>query len=123
RDLSRTEFDELVGMLSEGISARRGRYGVWLYRDQVNGRLRGRRGSRLVAIMNGGAIPETALYSVVAEPEGMVVGTVDEDYAVESMSGDVFLLGSTSWRIRRVESASGRLRVEDAHGAAPNVPF
>ena len=110
-------------MLSEGISARRGRYGVWLYRDRINGRLRGRRGARLAAIMNGGAIPETALYSVVAEPQGTPVGTVDEDFAVESLAGDIMLLGSTSWRIRRVESARGRLLVEDAHGAAPNVPF
>ena len=123
RDLSRADFDALVEILSEGITARRGRYGAYLHRDRVHQRLRGRRGSRLVAITNGGAIPETALYSVVAEPEGAVVGTVDEDYAVESMSGDVFLLGSTSWRIRRVESATGRVRVEDAHGAAPNVPF
>ena len=123
RDLSRAEFDELAGMLSEGISARRGRYGVWIYRDRINGRLRGRRGARLAAIMNGGAIPETALYSVVAEPQGTPVGTVDEDFAVESLAGDIMLLGSTSWRIRRVESARGRLLVEDAHGAAPNVPF
>ena len=107
----------------DGISARRGRFGALLYRDGVNRRLRGRRGSRLVAITNGGAIPETALYSVVAMPDATPVGTVDEDFAVESLAGDIFLLGSTSWRIRRVESARGRLLVEDAHGAAPNVPF
>jgi len=123
RNLSRKDFEAVLSMLSEGISARRGRQGAYLHRDRVSGRVRGRRGSRLAAIMNGGAIPETALYAVVAEPEGTLVGTVDEDFAVESMSGDVMLLGSTSWRIRRVESATGRVRVEDAHGAAPNIPF
>jgi ATP-dependent Lhr-like helicase len=123
RQLPRTDFDSLIGILSEGITARRGRYAAYLHRDRVQGRLRGRRGSRMVAIMNGGAIPETALYSVISEPEGTVVGTIDEDFAVESMRGDVFLLGNTSWRIRRLESKAGRLLVEDAHGASPNVPF
>src|SRR5437899_12559525 len=123
RDLSRADFDAVLEMLSEGIAARRGRYGAYLYRDRVNGRVRGRRGSRLAAITSGGAIPDNALYSVVAMPEGTTVGTVDEDFAVESIRGDVMLLGNTSWRIRRVESASGRLLVEDAHGAAPSVPF
>jgi len=123
RDLSRADFDAILEMLAEGIAARRGRYGALLHRDRVNGRLHGRRGSRLVAITNGGAIPENALYTVVADPEGAVVGTVDEDFAVESMSGDIMLLGNASWRIRRIESARGRLRVEDAQGAAPNVPF
>ncbi len=123
RNLPRVEFERLLEMLSEGISARRGRFGALLYRDRVNGRLSGRRGARLTAITNGGAIPETALYSVVAMPEGTPVGTVDEDFAVESLAGDIFLLGSTSWRIRRIESARGRLLVEDGHGAAPNIPF
>src|SRR5205823_4932727 len=123
RELSRSDFDALLEILSEGIAARRGRYAAYLHRDRVGHRLRGRRGSRLVAITNGGAIPETALYQVVAEPDGATVGTVDEDYAVESMRGDIFLLGNASWRIRRVESNAGRVLVEDAHGAAPNVPF
>ncbi|PYV24372.1 MAG: DEAD/DEAH box helicase [Acidobacteria bacterium] len=123
RELSRADFDAVLEMLSEGIAARRGRYGAYLYRDRVNQRVRGRRGSRLAAITSGGAIPDNALYSVVAMPEGTTVGTVDEDFAVESLRGDVMLLGNTSWRIRRVESTSGRLLVEDAHGAAPSVPF
>ncbi|MEJ2007060.1 MAG: DEAD/DEAH box helicase [Acidobacteriota bacterium] len=121
--LSRREFDEIIAMLSEGISARRGRHAALLFRDRVNGRLRGRRGSRLAAITGGGAIPDSALFSVVSMPEGTVVGTVDEDFAVESMAGDIMLLGNTSWRFRRVEAAASRLLVEDAHGAAPNVPF
>ncbi|MGA8408266.1 MAG: hypothetical protein WB680_13895, partial [Candidatus Acidiferrales bacterium] len=100
---------------------RRGRYGVYLHRDQVNHRLHGRRGSRLAAITSGGAIPDNALYTVVAEPEGTVIGTVDEDFAVESLRGDIILLGNTSWRIRRVQS--GSVSVEDAKGAPPNVPF
>ena len=122
RDLQREQFDEIVEMLSEGITARRGRYGAYLHRDRINGMLRARRGARLAAITSGGAIPENALYTVVAEPEGMVVGTLHEDFAVESMAGDIFLLGNTSWRVRRV-SAAGRVEVEDAHGAPPSVPF
>ncbi len=121
RNLARADFDEIVEMLSEGVAARRGRYGAYLHRDRVNGWLRGRRGSRLAAITSGGAIPENSLYSVVAMPEGVSVGTVDEDFAVESLAGDIMLLGNTSWRIRRVES--GRVLVEDAQGAPPNVPF
>jgi ATP-dependent Lhr-like helicase len=123
RELPREQFDEILTMLSEGIAARRGRYGAYLFRDRVHGRLRARRGARLAAITSGGAIPENALYTVVAEPEGTVVGTVDEDFAVESNKGDIMLLGNTSWQIRRIEGASGRVLVEDAHGAPPNVPF
>ena len=115
------DFDAVLDMLSEGIATARGRSGAYLHRDAVNRRVRGRRGARLAAITSGGAIPETAQYLVVAEPEGATVGTVDEDFAVESMAGDVFLLGTTSWRIRRIEP--GRVRVEDAHGAAPGIPF
>jgi len=123
RDLSRELFDSIVEMLSEGIAARRGRYGAYLHHDRVNRRLRARRGARLAAITSGGAIPETALFTVVAEPEGGIVGTLDEDFAVESNAGDIVLLGNTSWRIRRVEGKSGRVLVEDAHGAPPTVPF
>ena len=123
RALSRETFDSILAMLSDGIASRRGRYGAYLHRDQVNGRLRARRGARLAAITSGGAIPETALFTVVAEPEGTMVGTLDEDFAVESLAGDVVLLGNTSWRIRRVEGKTGRVIVEDAHGAPPGVPF
>jgi ATP-dependent Lhr-like helicase len=122
RNLDRKDYDDLLGMLADGIVSERGRFGAYLYRDRVNRRLKARRGSRMIAIMNGGAIPETNLYTVVAEPEGTVVGTLHEDFAVESMKGDVVLLGNTSWRIRRVESA-GRILVEDAHGAPPSIPF
>ena len=111
----------MIEMLADGIATQRGRSGAFLHRDRVNGVLRGRRGARLASITSGGAIPENANYYVVAEPEETVVGTLDEDFAVESLAGDVFLLGTTSWRIRRVES--GRVRVEDAHGAAPSIPF
>ena len=121
RALTRESFDELIDMLANGISARRGRYGTYLYHDAVNKRLRARRGSRLASITSGGAIPDNALYTVIAEPEGMVVGTLDEDFAVESLRGDIVLLGNTSWRIRRVQA--GSVLVEDAQGAAPNVPF
>ncbi|MEX2300858.1 MAG: DEAD/DEAH box helicase [Bryobacterales bacterium] len=121
RGLSREKFDAVIAMLSEGISSARGRSAAYLHRDQVNHRLRGRRNARLASITSGGAIPDTAQYRVVAEPEGSTVGSLDEDFAVESMAGDIFLLGTTSWRIRRVEA--GVVRVEDAHGAAPTIPF
>ncbi|MGH9701748.1 MAG: DEAD/DEAH box helicase [Candidatus Acidiferrales bacterium] len=121
RNLARADFDAILEMLSEGIAARRGRYGSYLHRDKVNGRLRGRRGARLAAITSGGAIPDNALYSVIAEPEGFMVGTVDEDFAVESLSGDIILLGNTSWRIRSVRG--GSVQVEDAKGSPPTVPF
>ena len=121
RNLARKDFDEIIEMLSNGIAARRGRYGAYLHRDQVNHRLHGRRGARLAAITSGGAIPDNSLYTVIAEPEHIVVGTVDEDFAVESLRGDIILLGNTSWRIRRVQS--GSVSVEDAKGAAPNIPF
>ena len=121
RNLCREVFDEIVEMLSEGIASARGRYAAYLHRDRINGMLRGRRGSRLAAITSGGAIPENSLYTVVAQPEAIVVGSVDEDFAVESLAGDIMLLGNTSWRIRRVQA--GSVLVEDAQGASPNVPF
>jgi len=121
RDLTRDDFEEIVAMLSEGISHRRGRAGAFLHRDQVHGMLRGRRGARLAAITSGGAIPDTADYDVIEEPQGTFVGKVNEDFAIESSGGDVFLLGNTSWRIRRVEA--GKVRVENAQGAPPTVPF
>jgi ATP-dependent Lhr-like helicase len=123
RDLTPETYESILEMLCEGIAARRGRYGAYLHRDRVNGKLRARRGSRIAAITSGGAIPDTALFTVVAEPEGIVVGTLDEDFAVESNKGDVMLLGNTSWMIRRVETNAGRVLVQDAHGAPPSVPF
>jgi ATP-dependent Lhr-like helicase len=123
RNLKRETFDAILEMLAEGIAARRGRYGAYLHRDRVNGKLRARRGARLAAITSGGAIPDNSLYAVVAEPDGIVVGTVDEDFAVESNRGDIMLLGNTSWMIRRIETNAGRVLVQDAHGAPPSVPF
>ncbi|MFN7955321.1 MAG: DEAD/DEAH box helicase [bacterium] len=119
--LERRKFDEIVEMLSEGIATGTGRAAAHLHRDRIHGTLRGRRGARMVAVQCGGAIPELADYKVVAEPEGAFVGTVDEDFAIESMAGDIFLLGTTSWKIRRIES--GVVRVENAHGAPPTIPF
>ena len=123
RGLKRETFDSILEMLSEGIAAKRGRYGAYVHRDRVNGKLRARRGARLAAITSGGAIPDNSLYTVVAEPEGVVVGTVDEDFAVESNRGDIMLLGNTSWMIHRIETNAGRMLVQDAHGAPPSVPF
>ncbi|HEY4886559.1 MAG TPA: DEAD/DEAH box helicase [Myxococcales bacterium] len=122
RELPRGEFDSLVEMHAEGVARRAGRaQGARLHRDGVNRVVKARRGSRIAALTSGGAIPETAQYAVVAEPEGVTIGQVDEDWAVESMAGDIFLLGNQSWKIRRVEA--GRVRVENAHGAPPSVPF
>ena len=108
-------------MLAEGIATNRARGHAYLYHDRINHVVKGRRGARLAAITSGGAIPDTANYAVVAEPEGTVVGSVDEDFAVESLAGDIILLGNTSWRIKGVEM--GRVRVEDAQGAPPSIPF
>ncbi|MBI3065813.1 MAG: DEAD/DEAH box helicase [Deltaproteobacteria bacterium] len=119
--LSRGEFDRVLEMLSEGISSRRGRRSAHIHRDRVHGLLRPRRGARLTAITNGGAIPDTADYSVVEFPEESFVGTVNEDFAIESLAGDIFLLGNRSWRIRRV--GSGKVWVEDAQGLPPTIPF
>jgi ATP-dependent Lhr-like helicase len=121
RDLPRADFDAVVAMLADGIATSRGRFGTFLHYDRVNGRLRSRRGARMAAITSGGAIPETANYNVIAEPDGQTIGTVDEDFAVESQAGDVFLLGTTSWMIRRV--SAGIVRVENANGAPPTIPF
>ncbi|MFN8009553.1 MAG: helicase-related protein [Terriglobia bacterium] len=121
RHLERKEFEDLLRMLSDGISDRRGRSTALIHRDRVQGRLKARRGARLAAITSGGAIPDVADYDVIEEPAETYVGKVNEDFAIESMAGDVFLLGNQSWRIRRV--GSGKVRVEDAHGASPTIPF
>jgi ATP-dependent Lhr-like helicase len=120
-DLSRSAFTEIVRMLAEGFSTRRGPRAAYLHRDAVNGVLRARRGARLTALTSGGAIPDTADYEVVLEPQAQKIGTVHEDFAVESLAGDVFQLGNTSYRILRVER--GRVRVEDAQGMPPTIPF
>ena len=121
RDLSRDDFEQMLHMLCEGVAPARGRRGAHLHRDRVNGMLRARRGARLVSITNGGAIPDTADYDVVEAHNETFVGKVNEDFAIESLAGDIFLLGNTSWRIQRV--ASGKVWVEDAHGAPPTIPF
>ncbi len=121
RRLERSEFDVVVGMLRDGFATRRGRRGAYLHHDMINHRLRGRKGARLTAITSGGAIPDTADYAVVLEPTDSVIGTVNEDWAIESMQGDIFQLGNASWEILRVEN--GRVRVADAHGKPPSIPF
>jgi ATP-dependent helicase Lhr and Lhr-like helicase len=123
RGLTRETFEAVLDMLTDGFEGRSVKFGAYLHRDLVNQRVKGRRGSRLTAVTNGGAIPETGQFTMVAQPEEITVGTLDEDFAVESNAGDVILLGNTSWRIRRVEQARSRVLVEDAHGAAPTVPF
>ena len=120
RNLARKEFETIVDVVSRGVAAT-SRRGAYLHRDRINGRLRARRGARLAAITSGGAIPENAEYRVVTEPEKTFVGTVDEDFAIESMAGDVFLLGNTSWQIQAVRS--GEVQVHDANGAPPTIPF
>jgi ATP-dependent helicase Lhr and Lhr-like helicase len=121
RELPRASFDSVVRMLAEGVAPALGRYGAHLHFDGIHNVVRGRRGARLAALTSGGAIPDSADFEVVSDPEGTHLGSVTEDFAVESVAGDVFLLGNSSWRIRRVER--GKVRVEDAHGLSPSVPF
>lgn len=122
RTVTRAQFDELVAQLHNGIESSRGRYGAYLLRDRVQGQLHARRGARAIAIANGGAIPDTAIFAVMLQPENVQIATLDEHFAVDSSPGDVVLLGNTSWRIQRVES-QGKVHVEDAHGAPPSIPF
>ncbi len=121
RALARQEFTAVVHMLAEGFSTRRGRRGSLLHHDAVNHMLRGRRGARLTALTSGGTIPDNADYQVLLEPENQTIGSVNEDFAVESLAGDVFQLGNSAYRIMRVER--GVVRVEDAHGQPPTIPF
>src|SRR5499426_4144391 len=121
RNLTRVEFDQVVTMLAEGFSTKRGRRSALIHHDAINHRLRGRRGARLTALTSGGAIPDNADYRVILEPSETFVGTVNEDFAVESLAGDIFQLGNASWRIVRVNS--GVVRVEDAKGQPPGIPF
>ncbi|WP_158880923.1 DEAD/DEAH box helicase [Rhodanobacter sp. L36] len=121
RNLQRAEFDAVVRMLAEGFTTRQGAKSAYIHHDAVHRQLRPKRAARLTALMSGGTIPDTADYKVVLEPQAIIVGTVNEDFAVESMAGDIFQLGNTSYRIQRVER--DRLRVEDAHGAPPSIPF
>ena len=121
RELPRADFDAVVEMAARGFTTRRGRRRGLVHHDGVNGRVRGRKGARLAAITAGGAIPDTADYRVILEPAGLFLGTVNEDFAVESMAGDVFQLGNASWRILRVQE--GAVRVEDASGERPSIPF
>jgi ATP-dependent Lhr-like helicase len=121
RALARVDFDAIARMLAEGFTTRRGRRGALIHRDAVNRILRGRRGARTTALTSGGTIPDTADYQVLLEPENQIIGTVNEDFAVESLAGDIFQLGNTSYRIQRVER--GTVRVEDAKGQPPNLPF
>jgi ATP-dependent Lhr-like helicase len=121
RALARQDFDAVVTMLSEGFATRRGRRAALVHRDEVNRVVRARRGSRMTAITSGGAIPEVADYRVILEPEDTFVGTLNEDFAIESSAGDVFQLGNASWQVTRV--GMGTVRVKDAHGAPPTIPF
>ncbi|MFC5462719.1 DEAD/DEAH box helicase [Massilia niabensis] len=120
-ELERQRFDAILRMLAEGYTTRNGVRGAYIHRDAATQSLRARRGGKLAAVTSGGTIPENADYTVLLEPQGHSVGTVNEDFAVESLAGDVFQLGNTSYRIMKVEA--GKVRVEDAHGAAPNIPF
>src|SRR6266478_5993089 len=121
RTLTREEFDDVLRMLAEGFSTKRGRRSALIHHDAVNHRVRARRGAGLIALTSGGAIPDNADYRVVLEPSETFIGTVNEDFAIESLAGDIFQLGNASWKILRVNS--GQVRVEDAHGQPPSIPF
>jgi ATP-dependent helicase Lhr and Lhr-like helicase len=121
RSLERTSFDSVLRMTAEGFATRRGRRAALVHRDEVNATVRGRRGARLLAQTSGGAIPEVADYRVVLDPDDTFIGTLNEDFAIESSAGDVFQLGNASWLILQV--AGGNVRVADAKGAPPTIPF
>ncbi len=121
RNLRQEQFIQVVKMLGDGYHTRRGRRGAYLHRDAVHGLLRARKGARLTAMMNGGAIPDQFDYEVILQPEGLFIGTVNEDFAFESLPGDIFQLGNSSYRMLKIEQ--GRVYVEDAHGQPPNIPF
>ncbi|HWD91775.1 MAG TPA: DEAD/DEAH box helicase [Verrucomicrobiae bacterium] len=121
RNLTREEFDEVVRMLAQGFSTKRGHRSALIHHDAINHRIRGRRGSRLLALTSGGAIPDNTDYRVVLEPSQTFIGTVNEDFAVESLAGDIFQLGNASWKILQI--LAGTVRVEDAHGQPPGIPF
>jgi ATP-dependent helicase Lhr and Lhr-like helicase len=121
RALDRRDFDAVLKMTADGFATPRGRRSALVHRDEVNARVRGRRGTRQLAITSGGAIPEVADYRVVLEPEDTFIGTVNEDFAIESMAGDIFQLGNASWQILQV--GAGVVRVADAKGAPPTIPF
>lgn len=121
RGLEKKRFLDVVMMLTSGFHTRRGRRAAYLHRDAVNGLLRARRGARLTAVMNGGAIPDQFDYDIILQPEGLFVGSVNEDFAFESMPGDIFQLGNISYKMLKIEQ--GRVLVEDAHGQPPTIPF
>jgi len=121
RDLARKDYDDVMRMVAEGFATKRGRRSALLHRDEVNRNVKARRGARMLAISSGGAIPEVADYRVVLEPEETFIGTLNEDFAIESNVGDVFQLGNMSWRVLQV--GAGTVRVTDAHGAPPSIPF
>ncbi|MEM7280128.1 MAG: DEAD/DEAH box helicase [Pseudomonadota bacterium] len=121
RELTEDRFKSVVQMLAQGFSTRRGRRGAYLHYDGVNRRIRARKGAKLTAVTNGGAIPDQFDYDVVLSPEGFKVGTLNEDFAFESMAGDIFQLGNTSYQILKV--AQGKVHVEDAKGKPPTIPF
>lgn len=121
RNLSQAHYNDVLAMLAEGYATQRGRRGAYIHRDVVNGILRSRRGARLTAITCGGAIPDQFDYEVILQPQGFRVGTLNEDFAFETLPGDIFQLGNTSYRILKVES--GRVFVEDAKGQPPTLPF
>ncbi len=121
RDLARNDFNAIVKMLSEGYSSRLGRKGAYLHLDVINNRVSARRNARLTALTNGGAIPDMFDYQVVLDPEDIVVGTLNEDFALETLPGDIFTLGSHSWQLLRVDGL--KVRVRDAQGARPTIPF
>ena len=121
RNLQKEDYSRVVIMLADGFSTRRGRRSAYLHRDAVHGQLRPRRNARLTALMNGGAIPDQFDYDVVLSPEGYIIGSLNEDFAFESLPGDIFQLGNTSYRILKIEQ--GKVNVEDAKGQPPNIPF
>ncbi|MCB0397822.1 MAG: hypothetical protein KDD36_14315, partial [Flavobacteriales bacterium] len=121
RNLDTKMYRDVLRMLSEGYTTRKGRRGAYLHHDRINKVVKARKGARLTAMISGGAIPDNFEFDVLEEPGSVFVGTLNEDFAIESLPGDIFQLGNKTWRMLRIET--GRVRVEDADGLPPTIPF
>ncbi len=121
RELRRSDFDGVLSMLNDGYSLRFGRRSRYIFYDRTEQIVRARPGARITAALNGGAIPENFEYEVIEEPDGTYVGSVHEDFAIESSRGDVFQLGNRLWQITQV--SGNRVSVVYAPNKHPTIPF
>ncbi len=122
RDVSRGHFEAVLGMLSgkypaEEFGELRPRI-VW---DKQNHLIRGRPGALRLATISGGTIPDRGLYPVYHQTRNAKLGELDEENVNELRTGDVILLGASTWKISDITPQ--KVLVVDGQGAAPTVPF